>query len=556
MKSQKRSTRPSLSLVNLILMSLLVSWLFTQCKQKREAAAKTKPNIVMIVADDLGYGDLSCYGATKIATPAIDALAKGGMRFTNAYVSSSLCSPSRYSIMTGEYSWRSRLKYGVLKYYDRPLIDEHQTTLASLLKEAGYRTNCIGKWHLGFDWALNDKAPDDPDSVFNTWDKDNFKYIDFEKPVKNGPNQRGFDYFFGMAGSNNMQPYVFIENDSVTQAPSEPQKPFDHYVNVLKAPNWDIHTVNQVLTNKAVDVINDHFQNKNGQPLFLYFPTSAIHRPCLPTFTKGKSKAGLRGDIVVELDWTVDQIVTALKKNNAFENTLLIFTSDNGPRPGDPAVWLDTYANGDYDDFQQAYFKDYKPEYIDPNGNAIWSNGWLTYGHRSAGEYLGFKSDAWDGGFRVPFIVHWPHTVMQGTVNETTLCLSDLLATFADLTGRALDKKEGRDSYSFAPNLFDTQAPQVRQSLTLVGGASGAFIEIADGWKYIEPAVPGRWPETYYPDGPDKMEHQLYNLNEDPSEQHNLYDQMPEKVSSLVSIIERAKTQGHSEGHQVVSSKL
>lgn len=532
--------------MRLFFMLLVVVSLVAGCK--RDDPYSKKPNIVLIVADDLGYGDLGCYGATKVATPTIDALADEGMKFTNAYVASSLCSPSRYSILTGEYSWRSRLKFGVLKYYDRPLINEDQTTLASLLKKNGYSTNCVGKWHLGFDWALNDRAPSDPDSVFDSWDKNIVEYIDFKKPVKNGPNQRGFDYFFGTAGSNNMQPYVYIENDSVTQVPSEPQQAFDHYVNVVKAPNWDIRTVNQVLTGKAVDVINDHFENKSDKPLFLYFPTSAIHRPCLPTFTKGKSQAGLRGDIILELDWTVNQIVTALKEHNAYDNTLLIFTSDNGPRPGDPAVWLKTYANGEYEDFHQDYFDNYEPEFIDPKGNAIWSNGWYTYGHQSAGKYLGFKSDAWDGGFRVPFIVHWPGRVADGVVNDRTICLSDLLATFGDLMDENLKEDEGRDSYSFLPNIFDAQAPQVRQSLTLVGGASGAFIGISDGWKYIEPAASGRWPETYYPNGPDYKKHQLYNLNADPSEQNNLYEKMPEKVSALTSLIERVKTQGRSEG--------
>ena len=532
--------------VNNLLIPLLAVTLFTGCQENKPESEK--PNIILIVADDLGYGDLSCYGAGKISTPAIDDLAAQGMKFTNAYVASSICSPSRYSLLTGEYSWRSRLKHSVLKYYDRPLIGADQTTLATLLRENGYHTTCVGKWHLGFDWEVNDKAPQDRDSVFDSWDKNTLEYIDFSKPVRNGPLTRGFDYFYGTAGSNNMQPYVYIENDEVTQPPSEPQKPYDHYIDVLKAPNWDIRTVNQVLTGKAVEVINDHFSGKRDEPLFLYFPTTAIHRPCLPTFTKGKSKAGLRGDIVLELDWSVDQIVSALKKNDAYENTLLIFTSDNGPRPGDPAVWLNTYAEEDYEDFHQPYFDDYAPEYIDPNGNAIWKNGWFTYGHPSAGEYLGFKSDAWDGGFRVPFIVRWPGNVPPGAVNETTICLTDLLATFSDIVDVELKEEEGRDSYSFFPNIRDHHAPEVRKSLTLAGGASGAFIEISNGWKYIEPAPPGRWPETYYPDGPSNKEYQLYDLRPDKSEQNNLYNENPAKVAELRAIIERVKVRGKSEG--------
>ncbi|MEX2371364.1 MAG: arylsulfatase [Bacteroidales bacterium] len=542
---------PAVSTKLLLAGALGFTAVVTGCNSNNQLkAGAQKPNIVLIFADDLGYGDLSCNGATRISTPAIDQLAAEGINFTNAYASSSICSPSRYSLMTGEYAWRTRLKWGVLKYFDKPLIEQEQTTMASLLKRNGYHTAIVGKWHLGFDWKVNDNAPENPDqTVFDTWDENVQDYIDFSKPVGGGPVERGFDYFYGMAGSNNMKPYVYIENDRVTQAPSEPQLPYDHYKNNLKAPNWDIKTVNQVLTHKAVDVINNHFKYFSNNPLFLYFPTSAIHRPCLPTFTKGKSKAGLRGDIVVELDWTVNQIVTALKNNNAYENTLLIFTSDNGPRPGDPVLWLDTYAEGEYEDYHQDYFDDYSAQYVNEDGNLIWSNGWLTYDHDAAGEHLGFKSDAWDGGLKVPFIAHWPGKIDAGVVNENIICLSDLFATFAELVGDSLADNEGGDSYSFLSGLIDHEADQRRESLTVTSGASGAFIEIKDGWKYIEAAVPGRWPETYYPDGPNNLEPQLYNLRQDAMEQQNLYGTMQDKVSELQRIIETVKTTKRNEGN-------
>lgn len=525
---------------------LAISIIFASgCMEKQPENAR--PNIVLIFADDLGYGDLSCNGATKISTPAIDQLAENGMKFTNAYVTSSLCSPSRYSLMTGRYAWRTRLQFGVLKYFDKPLIGNDETTMASLLKRNGYYTACVGKWHLGMDWELNEKAPENPDSaVFDSWAENVQDYIDFSKPVKNGPIQRGFDYFYGMTGSNNMQPYVYIENDRVLQPPSEEQLPYDHYVNAKKAPDWDIKTVNQVLTHKAVEVINSHFGNGNDKPLFLYFPTSAIHRPCLPTFTKGKSQAGLRGDIVLELDWTVNEIVKALKENNAFENTLLIFTSDNGPRPGDPAYWMERYKGSEYEDYHQPYFDDYSPEYIDENGNNIWKHGWYTYGHKSAGDFRGFKVDAWDGGLHIPFIAHWPGKI-KPAVNPNMICTTDLLATFADLTGDRLGENEGVDSYSFLDNLFDINAPQKRNSLTVASGGTGAFIVIKEGWKYIEAAKPGRWPETYYPGLPNNMEHQLYNLRQDVYEQNNLYGKMSEKAAELMGIIEKVKSSAKSE---------
>jgi arylsulfatase A len=509
-----------------------------------------KPHIVLIVADDLGYGDLGCYGATKIETPAIDQMASEGMRFSNAYASSSVCSPSRYNILTGRYAWRTRLQDKVLKNFDKPLIEAERKTIASLLSEQGYFTACVGKWHLGFDWALKDSAPDNAEeSVFNSWEPDVQEFIDFSKPVKGGPVERGFDYFYGMAGSNNMHPYVYIENDRVTEPPSEEQKPYDHYVNALKAPNWDIKTVNQILTHKAVDMIHTHFSTRSNQPFFLYFPTSAIHRPCLPTFTKGKSKAGLRGDIVVELDWSVKEIVSALKEEGVYENTLLIFTSDNGPRPGDPVVWLDRYEEEVYEEYHQPYFDNYSPEYVNENGNLIWKDGWLTYGHRSAGHLLGFKVDAWEGGFRVPLIARWPKHINPETLNGNMVCLGDLFATLADLFDVQLQENEGEDSYSFLSNLTDVNAPQVRKSMTIAGGASGAMVEIAGGWKYIEAARPDGWLETYYPNGPSNMEPQLYYLIEDDSEQNNVYEQRPEEVSELKAIIKKVKIQTQTEGN-------
>ena len=516
----------------------------------RADEARQKPNIVIIFADDLGYGDLSCYGATKIQTPALDQMASEGMRFTNAYATSSLSSPSRYSLLTGRYPWRTRLQYGVLKDYEKPLIEPEETTIASFLKRHGYYTACVGKWHLGLEWSLNDKAPENPEeTVFNSSKTNLQEYIDFSKPVTGGPIERGFDYFFGMSGSNNMQPWVFIENDRVLQPPSEYQKPYDFIAeNVTRAPDWDMKTVNQKLTQKAVDVIHHHFAENKKQPLFLYFPTSAIHRPCLPTFTKGKSQAGLRGDIVVELDWTVNEVINALKANNAYDNTLLIFTSDNGPRPGDPAVWINRYKDEGYEEYQE-YFGDYTPEYVNEKGNMIWKNGWLTYDHRSSGALRGFKQDPSEGGLRVPFIVRWHEKVKPAELNQNVVCIGDIFATVAEIMGEQLKETEGEDSYSFLPNLLNVEAPQVRKTITPASGSSGALIMIADGWKFIEPAQPRRWPETYYPDSPSDKIPRLFNLNQDVSENMNLYDEMPEKAAELMNMIEHVRVNTKSESN-------
>jgi arylsulfatase A-like enzyme len=506
------------------------------------------PHIVLILADDLGYGDLSCYGAARIQTPTLDRMAEEGMRFTNAYVCSSLSSPSRYGVMTGRYAWRTRLEYGVLNNYEQPLIEAERTTIASLLKRNNYHTACVGKWHLGLDWALNGTAPEDPDKNVFKSAKDNLqRYIDFSKPVKGGPVEHGFDYFFGMAGSNNMQPWVYIENERVIQPPSEYQKPYDFIAeNVTRAPNWDMKTVNQVITQKAVEVIHDHFADDKGQPLFLYLPTSAIHRPCLPTFTLGKSRAGLRGDLVVELDWTVNEVINALKTNGAYENTLLIFTSDNGPRPGDPVLWIDRYEKEGYEEYQ-SYFADYKPEYINPNGNMIWKNGWVTYDHRASGPFRGFKQDPSEGGLRVPFLVHWPGKVQAATVNENAICATDILATLAELMGDRLSKTEGEDSYSFLSNILNIESKQVRKTITPASGSSGALILIRDGWKYIEPAQPGRWPETYYPDGPGDKIPRLFHLQTDESEDINLYESQPDLAAGMIERLAHIRSHAKSE---------
>jgi arylsulfatase A len=528
----------------------LLLWLFPGAALAREEK-HFHPNIVLIVADDLGYGDLSCYGATKITTPAVDALAAGGLRFTDAYVASSICSPSRFSILTGCYSWRTRLKFGVLTPFARPLIEAHRTTLASLLKRNGYDTACIGKWHLGFDWPLNTNAPVNPDqTVFDTWNAKAQLAIDFSKPLRGGPVDRGFDSFFGLAASLNMMPYVYVENDRVLQPPSvKMTEVYDDMVrNTLKAPDWDPRTVNQVLTRKAVGIINGHFSARDGKPLFLYFATAAIHRPCLPTFTKGKSSAGLRGDMVLEFDWSVGEIVRALKSNHALDDTLLIVTSDNGPRPGDPLASLEKYRTEDFaSDLYLAYFARFKPAYINPTGDQTWKTGWLTYGHRAAGPLLGFKEDAWEGGLRVPFIVHWPDEIKTTRTNGATICSTDLMATFAALVGDKLRPGEGIDSYSFLDCLFHRQATPIRKSLVVSAGGTGALVVRSGDWKYIQPGQP-HWEQTYYPNGPSFRDEQLYNLKADIDERTNLCAEMPDRVAKLKSLIPTVERQTRSEG--------
>ncbi len=511
------------------------------------------PNIILILADDFGYGDMSCYGATRVKTPEIDKLADKGMRFTDAYVASSLCSPSRYSLLTGRYSWRTRLKSGVLTSFAPPLIEDGRTTLPSMLQKKGYFTACVGKWHLGFNWALNENAPADSDSsVFGAWGLEPHQYIDFSNPVKGGPVEKGFDYFFGISGANNMIPFVLIENDRLVAPPSVPN---NFGQKILRAPNWDLRYLDGKFTEKAVGIIDKHFGERNGNPLFLYFSASAIHRPCLPTFTKGLSGAGLRGDMVLEFDHMVGRIVEALTKHNQLGKTMIIISSDNGPQPGDPFALIQRFRKnelGEEFDYYLPYFADYQPEY---RGNGGEKKGWLVYGHNPTAGLSGFKGDSWEGGVRVPFIVYWPGVVKAGTVSPRVICLSDIMATISEIVGVKLGEEEGEDSYSFLQNLLKNDAPQVRKSVIFASGRTGALAVRKGEWKYIEAAGSGKTnPEKDYPPPPneynglsDAFEPQLYNLNEDVFERNNLFGKMPGKVSELRGIITRVKADTKSE---------
>lgn len=530
-KQRKNNLFSGLHLGITIGFVLISAWSYAGDKQNQ-----TTPNIILILADDLGIGDLSCNGATKISTPAIDKIASEGIIFKKAYASSSLCSPSRYTLMTGRYSWRTSLKSGVLAYYDAPLIEPERTTLASMLKRNGYYTVCIGKWHLGFNWVLKD-------SETRKGKKD---FVDFSKIGKDGPTKRGFDYFYGINGANNMLPHAYIENDHVVGEFTEKEKAYDHYSWGVRTPDWEIAHVNEVLTRKAVKAIDDHFIDHNAKPLFLYFATSAIHDPCLPSLTKGESRAGMRGDLVQELDWTVDEIVKALKRNNAYDNTILIFTSDNGPRPGDPVYWINKYKNSKgYVDYTEDYYKDYKTELTDINGGEVANAGWLTYGHKSAGSYLGFKGDAWDGGFRVPLIIRWRKIKKNGTINQNIICLGDIMATIAELIGDKLNPGEAEDSYSFLQNIIGESSDQIRKSMVISSGGTGAFVVFKEEWKYIEGVNGGS--STFYPNGPCPQEFQLYNLKKDPFENHNLYKTNYWKAEELKAEIEKVEKHTISE---------
>ena len=323
------------------------------------------PNIIFIMADDLGYGDFSCYGAEKIQTPNVDRLAEEGMKFTDAHSGSAVCTPTRYGVLTGRYCWRSWLKNWVLWENMPLLIDTTRLTVASMLQQHGYTTGCLGKWHLG--WGV------EPD---HRWDGD----------VKPGPLEVGFDYFFGVPHSHNSPDFlkVFMENRRIIGL-----NPGDdiHDEEVMKRVRRNLEETAINISKAAVRFIED---NKD-RPFFLYYPTTNIHSPITPNDRfKGKSEAGQYGDFVVEFDWAVGEIVSALDRHGISENTLIIVTSDNG---GTPAA--------------------------------------SSFGHLSNAPWRGSKCQIYEGGHRVPFIVRWPGKVKPGTVCDETICLTDFMATCA-----------------------------------------------------------------------------------------------------------------------------
>lgn len=455
-------------------------------------AATSKPNIVFIVADDLGFGDTGCYGATKIPTPNVDRLGRQGLRFTDAHATSATCTPSRYAFLTGQYPWR-KAGTGILPG-DAPLIiDPRHATLASILKNAGYHTGVVGKWHLGLG------GPGGAD-----WNGD----------IRPGPNELGFDYSFIMAATGDRVPCVYIENHRVSGLdPKDPikvsyRKPVgdeptgkEHpellrmklsrghdgtivdgisrigFMTGGKAARWKDEDRADVLTGKAVDFIK---QSAN-RPFFLYFATHDPHVPRVPhpRFV-GKSGCGLRGDVIVEFDWCVGEIMATLDWLKLRDNTLIILTSDNGP------VLNDGYADGSVKELN---------------------------GHKPAGPLRGGKYSIYEGGTRVPFIVRWPGRVRPG-VSDALVCLMDLPASLAALTGGKIPPGDAPDSVNVLSALLGESKTGREKLVEHDGGRAFGFRDGA--WKFIEPS------KKPFPEHGILTVAQLFNLDGDLGESNNL----------------------------------
>ena len=452
--------------------------------------APARPNIVVLLVDDMGYGDPGCYNPrSKIATPNIDRLALEGMRFTDAHAPGPLCHPSRYGLMTGRYPFRT----DITRWPRQPLIDENQVTLASMLRDQGYHTAMVGKWHLGF------------------------RENGYDQPLGGGPVDRGFDSFFGMRASTDIPPYFYIRQNHAFTPPtahiagnhsegwSPTQGAFWREGGI--APGLELKDVLPKLTDEACAVIGAQAGKEPAarQPLMLYLAYTAPHTPWLPAEEfVGKSGAGMYGDFVMTVDAQIGRVLAALEKGGLTNDTLLVFTSDNGP------VW--NPADKD------------------------------RLGHDSAGGLRGMKGDAWEGGHRMPFIVRWPGRVKAGSVSDQTICFTDLLATFADVCGAKLPDGAGPDSFSFLPVLRGAHPSDqpIRGPIVMQAGSSSAMMIRSGGWKLINQLGSGGFstPKTIKPD-PDDPAGQLYNLRDDPAETNNLYLKHPEIVARLEAEMQR-----------------
>lgn len=497
----------------LLFWFLISFFVLVACTEKPiQTQPSTKPNIIYILADDLGYGDVSVYNPEgKITTPNIDRLAESGMRFTDAHSTSSVCTPTRYSILTGQYCWRSRLPIGVLSGYGRALIEVEQQTVASMLKEQGYTTAVIGKWHLGLDWVVKEgresalEIPNDNRNGARILANMNPDDIDFTLPPTDGPLKHGFDYSYILPASLDMEPYCYLKNDTLVELPTARTEGNDlntGYTGAfwragLMAPGFDFEQVLPIFTTQAADYIRKQANTEN--PYFLYFAMPAPHTPWMPTEEfSGSSQAGDYGDFVTMVDAMVGRILTALKKSGKEENTVVILASDNGP------YW--------------------RPAFIE------------KFDHRAAYIYRGMKADAWEGGHRIPFMVRWPGHIKPGSISNATTTLANLMATAADIVGLNPEKVQGEDSYSILPVLLGNSESVPSQDAVIHHSSKGFFAVRSGDWKLVEGRGSGGFSEpVFYDPLPGEAPGQLFNLKDDPSETVDLYLQEPEIVKMLSS---------------------
>ena len=510
--SRLSSNAGHLSMIRCALLSLLIA-----LPTLAFASDPTKPNIVILYADDLGFGDVQCYNPErgKIPTPHIDGLASQGMRFLDAHSSSGVCSPSRYTLLTGRYHWRTRLQTGIVGLWGGPVIQPERMTIGSLAQENGYATACIGKWHLGWNWPI----PMAQKQYFKTTGYNGKKDLEasenhriawkdvFSKPITGGPTSVGFDQYFG-TDVPNWPPYCFIENDRTLGIPNEFADPKLFIKNQASQqgpsiPGWRLEPILPTLVERACGYIEQQAVTKT--PFLLYLPLTSPHTPL--SVNKqwiGRSKLNLYADFVMETDAAVGKVLSSIKECGLEKETLVIFTSDNGCAPYIGVTDLE------------------------------------SKGHYPSGELRGYKADAWEGGHRVPFIVRWNGVAKAGSTCSQLVHQADLLATLADLMGTPLPDNAGEDSVSLIPLLRGETNPI--RSTSISCSIRGVPSIRKDAWKYIPAPGSGGWGKG----GDQSQPHQLYNLDEDLSESINLASKHPSKVRELQDLLESMITKGRS----------
>jgi len=477
------------------------------------SVAAERPNIICVLCDDLGYGDVSCLNPQgKIRTPHFDRVAAEGMAFTDAHTGSAVCTPTRYGLLTGRYSWRSKLQQGVLGGLSPRLIEPGRLTVAELLHRQGYHTACFGKWHLGMDWV---KHPGKEVTELNIEPREQVFNVDYGQPIANGPNSVGFDEYFGISASLDMVPYTFVHNDRVTKVPTEDRQ-FPMMLGRSgamtrqgpAAPGFDVADVLPALTERAVKYVQD--RAKTRQPFFLYLPLASPHTPIAPT-PEWQDKSGLNpyADFVLQTDHSLGQLLQCIDDAGIADNTLLVVTSDNGCSP-------------------QAKYEELLPK-----------------GHNPSYVFRGTKADIYEGGHRVPFLVRWPGKVKPGTQTDRLTCLTDVFATCADVLGIPIPNNAAEDSVSFLPTLLGTQ--QTRDAV-VHHSINGSFAIREGDWKLALCPGSGGWsaPRPGRDDASALPAVQLFNLKSDVSEQQNVQERYPDIVSRLTAKLEGFVANGRS----------
>jgi arylsulfatase A len=500
--------------VNCVLRLILTGVVLFQSAYAAEppesrSTARTGPsplNIVFILCDDLGYGDVKCNNPEgKIATPSIDRLAAAGMRFTDAHSTSSVCTPTRYGILTGRYNWRSTLQKGVLSGLSPPLIEPGRLTVAELLRRNGYHTACIGKWHLGMNWPRQ-TGGSKSDGNAKITNKD----IDYKNAILGGPISVGFDYFYGITASLDMPPFTFIENDRVTVIPTV-EKQW-----VRKGPaaaDFEAIDVLPTLTRKAIEYIAHRSdRGQAGKPFFLYLALTSPHTPILPSPEwQGRSGLNSYGDFVMQTDDCIGQVIEALEKRHYADDTLVIVASDNGCSPAA--------------DLNALHEKGHYPSYV----------------------FRGHKADIWDGGHRIPLVIRWPGKIQPGATCDQLVCLMDFMATCAEIVGAKLPDNAAEDSVSLLPVLLGKNDRPPRE--TLVHHSIEGKFSIRQGrWKLELCPGSGGWGA---PKDPQALKEglptiQLYDMSQDIGEQRNLQAEHPEVVKELTALLEKYVANGRS----------